>query len=475
MHLNKNSILNYGKRLTVSLAAMVAISCGGSTQPSSNLNDASVNASATKKLNELGYGYSEKTGKFLNTQCVTGTTVVKNQPDTGGKVEFIYDASYEDVVDSLAGSLDVSLNLAAIKASAGAELAKKTARTALTTNVYAYVNLIGKSELMKAEGRGYGPTVLIPGADKEAYCGTDFISQIDYGASMAVSFEVTAKTHQQREKIAGYLKVNFASIIEGSGSLESIDQSENKDYKVRLMIKQVGGVPQNVSLAIPDDGIFCDVSDIKKCVDKMNIALDYMRTQMRSDLADIKNWNPITYHTTSYALTADLRKLAPQKLTEQERTMLTMAHNLIKSQYETTMADWKDADLMASSDLLPAERNSIIGIREKIITNSGILNEAINACQRDFKYCMGVASNPASLGLAEYDPEFRTIAYARQAKKYCQTLIQAAFVSGELGNDEARSLALEASAPVFADPKNSSSPVIGFSPCFDIYELELSN
>lgn len=338
---------------------LLLASCSDAGNEKSIVSDANIGASSVKSTVSLGNGYSEKTGSFLTNECVSGEVEEKNLPLTGSDISFITDASYTDIVDSLSGSLEGSLDLAVIKASAGAELAKKTAKTRLTTNIYAYINLIGQSKSFKSGSRKIGSDAMVAGLSKEKYCGTDFVNQIDYGASMAVSFEVTAKTEAQKNKIAGYLKVNYLDMIEANGSLEKIDDEEKSDYSIRLMIKQVGGKPQNIALAVPGDGIFCGINDIKQCIDKMNVALNYMRTQLRSDLEDSRYWNPINYHTISYKNAASVRLLAPQELTQNQKNLLARAHDYIRDQYLKIMEDLKDADTISDLELNSEERSHI--------------------------------------------------------------------------------------------------------------------
>lgn len=449
---------------------IILVACAEGQVRQSGLSDATVGAGAIKRSVALGDGYSEKNGIFLSNSCVTGEIETKNLSLSGGDVSFIVDASYTDIVNSLSGSLDASMNLASIKASAGAQLAKKAAKTSLSTNIYAYINMIGQASSFTSGSRKLGQDALIPGIHKETYCGTDFVNQIDYGASIGVSLEVSAKTELQKQKIAGYLKVNVLNFVEGSGNIESIDDSERQDYSVRLMIKQVGGKPQNITLAIPADGMFCGIGDIKQCIGKMNAVIQYMQTQMRSDLEDKQYWNPINYHTMSYKNAASVRSLAAVDLTQDQRRMLARAHENIKAYYERTMEDWKDVDTIAAMPLNQNERNLIQKITESVTHNAVALERAISECQIDYYYCMDIASDSSRLNLKSYDPDFRQIGFVRNAQNYCSLLIAKSITSGLLSPEQGRNLTLEGSAPVFENQKDVTSQMVGFAPCTETYK-----
>lgn len=471
MQLKNN--LSYGLSL---IAAVCLSACGADKSAGrAELKDSVVGARAVPGAIELGYGYSEKTGKFIRTQCVQGTTSSKNLADTGGNVSFIVDGSYQKIVDALSGSLDVSLNLAVIKASAGASIAKSVASSELTTNIVAYKTLVGKAEFLPSSTTTYAPAVLDLGSQTEQYCGTDYVSEIDYGASMVVSLEVIAKSKQQKEKIAGYLQASFAEIVEGRGSLEIIDENERQDYRVRLMINQVGGVPQNVALAVPEDGLYCSVDDLRSCLAKMNAAITYMRGQWRSDLFEIQNWNPVNYHTTSYSSNARVKNLAPVKLTAAQKTLLATAYDSIKREYDELSADLRDANVMMESGLLDSEKRQLSPVLQTILGNLRKLDRAINECLDNFDYCLDVAADLSQLKLVPFNEDFRRIGYERRAQYFCSQLLTHAFASGELTDGEILDLKREKGAPVFADPKNSSSKVIGSAPCLDVFEASLAD
>lgn len=470
MQLVKDKLNNSITRGIIILLSATSYSCGKNSPSESLLKDSSLDSSATGKTIALGDGYSEKTGSFLLNECVAGEEVEKNLPLTGGDVSFIFDANYQDIVESMSGSLDVSLNLATIKASAGAQLAKKAAKTSLTTNIFATINLIGKSKSFKSGTRRYGSDVPDGNSDKEFYCGTDFVNQIDYGAKMAVSLEVTAKNEIQKDKIAGYLKVNAFNLVEASGQLEKLEESERQEYGVKLMIKQIGGKPQNVTLAIPPEGLFCSVSSIKECVQKMNAAINYMRTQMRSDLENLDSWNPVRYHTISYKNAASLRKLVPTALTPEQQEMLHLAHDNIKQQYTKSMEDWKDANTIASLLLNADERQKINAVIESVTYNSMTLERVMDECMNNYTTCMTKASDLSQLGLRSYDHQFRKISLVKAAQSYCSQLIAQSIARGDLSSDHGRDLSMEGSAPIYQRQRDLSSGIVGFAPCQDVYQ-----
>jgi hypothetical protein len=461
------------KQHLVSMAVAFVLSSCGRKHPEgkdSLLNDFTIGATPIGMAVELGEGYSGKTGNFLHSQCVKGTTEEVNLPLTGGEVKFLFDAGYNEIIDSLSGAVDGSLNLTAVRASAGARLAKNIAKTTLTTNLFSYVNLIGKARRLKSEGRSYGPDALQPGINSEKYCGTDFVSQIDYGASMAVSLEITAKTEKHKEKVSGYLKVNVQNLVEVDGELEKLDEREAESYSVRLMVKQIGGLSQNITLAIPDDGFYCTIKNIGSCIDKMNATIRYMKGQMRSDLSNVGNWNPMNYHTISYKNTAELSRLAPVQLTDQQKLMLENAHDSIKTRYEETMSDWKDAKTLKEFGLSREESQEINTVISAITFNANALDRAINGCMEDYTFCMQIASDESVLNLRSYNRDFRQIGFARLARNYCASIIAQSITRGIISAELGRDLTLEETVPVFEDQNDLSSGHVGIEPCFGVYE-----
>ncbi len=460
-----------------SLFCLSLASCGGSSgkAPLSSLADYSIGASDTKNVYKPGHGYSEKTGKLLANECVTGQIKQVAGPYYGGIIEIKQDASYKEIVDTLEGSIEGSFNLAAVSASAGASLAKEVASSELSTTLLVHAKYVGKSQILDSDERALGKSALeTSDINRESYCGTDFVSQVDYGASMSMALEITAKTAEDKKKIDGKLKIDFANVLSVEGKLKS-ELSENKEsYHIKIKLLQTGGKPQNSALALPVDGLTCPFDKLDVCIKKGNEVITYLKNQFRSDLeSDPNSWIPVAYHTMSYNKAYGLEKLVPVKLTQMQETLLDKARDIIKGKFEQSIMDMKDAKLMKGGDLSAADKATLEQVYQVALGNAALLDKLIIKCGGSYQFCIDNASDSSKLGLRPYNTEFRKLGFEKRAKAFCQSILAKAVIANVISPEDSAAFEAMDAIPFFEEADNVNSKFIGTIPCIDAFNRKL--
>ncbi len=461
------------KLITLTLFLTIMVGCiPRDVQNESNLKNSILDGDVSHKWAELGFGYSEKNRTLLRHRCVNGNVVQRNSATTGSHVNFQLDASFDDINKALSGSLNSAVNLSLLNASAGAELAKNTSRSRLTTNVFASFRAISQSRYLDPASRVSALPGSTPNFNIEEYCGTDFVSQIDYGASFAVSLEITARSEKQRQWIHGQLKANFAGIVKGEGNLDNVNESEQSDFNVHIHIHQLGGIAENVLMAIPKEGLSCSAADFNACVKNLHQIIRYMQTQFRSDLLTQKNWVPLRIHTISYNQAYGLSNLSSTELlTELSQRLIHISESRIAEIFKATTADWKDLITLESDPAMGEAVRRELSLTRKIIeSNLEKLAVAIHNCEKNFEYCSSIAINQSYLALDPYDQNFFDLAFNKKAEWYCSNLLKNLESRGRISEAESGNLKLEGSAPLLADVHNEDSQIVGFIPCIRLYE-----
>ena len=452
--------------------SLLISSCGIETRSESY--DIISGGSFTDAL-ELGAGYNAKTRKLTRSTCVTGEVEKRVAPRTGSRIVSEVDANYETVVDSMDGSIDASFSYAGIEAGAGAKLGRLVATSELTTNIFFSTSYIGRSDVLSGTNRRYtsnGQSLINSSIEqKETVCGTDFVYQIDRGASITVSMAIKADSKKKKDSLSGYLKVNVLDFVEVNGSLETLDESLKEGVSVRVFLKQTGGKPQNLALAIPDDGYNCSIEDLKKCVDKVNVAIKYAKTSFRSDLEDELLWAPLNYHTVPYAHTGDVKKLSQPELTLDQVELIEEAAKTLRRVFGQHMVDYEDLEFLISLSE-GDERAQLEKVSGDVFKNLQRISNLIGICSNNFERCM-IEVGAESLNLHDYDKKFRDLGFAAKATKFCEKLIIDAYQAGSIYEIDKNVFLLEGSAPVFTVVTDVNSRLLGVEPCINVYRYAL--
>jgi hypothetical protein len=315
---------------------------------------------------------------------------------------------YRQIVDAFDAFEKGSLNIANINASAGSKIAKSNASSELSTTLLAYTSLIGKSQTMLASGKKMGRAGL-SAADKkrEEYCGTDYINEIDYGATLAVLVEISASSLEDKQKINGLLKFSSDGTIEVDEQLKKYVENKSENYNIKISINQMGGKSH---LNLWPASLVCLADSLDPCLIAVNKVLKYMKTGFNSDFeSNPEFWVPMKYKTVSYGKEPGFERLVLAKLTDKQEGLLTKAQQNIFEAYEVTIRDQKDATLMKNSILADAKASAFDQVIQATSFNAYVLEKIAAKCSESFQYCIDIASDPKEMELRTYNNHFRKL------------------------------------------------------------------
>ncbi len=212
-----------------------------------------------------------------------------------GSIEFAKSLSSAELLDKIAGGVNINMNLAGgTKLSGGAEVALQSGSNGRSTSLTYIVKLKKSSvqvEPLNSTNRWaltpYGAIVkakvdeLESDEEKAAYlaknCGTHYVSAIDFGATFVANLKVTSLLKSDHDYIAGRLNMNLAQ-ISGGGEVKFDSSQVSSKSSVKLTLFQQGGDVIDFAKILADDPdveltkgtssdlLTCDEKKFEKCL-----------------------------------------------------------------------------------------------------------------------------------------------------------------------------------------------------------------
>lgn len=265
---------------------------------------------------QLGSGYDSSRHQEFFASCVEGQRIDISRAT--GDIKYTSEAKHEEIARAFSGSLSVGVKAPFVKVDASTEYALENSSTDERMNWFFEFNAIRQSESFSVSSlkiNSHGHDALQAGyAAVPDWCGDEFVSTIDYGASLigTMSVEFASKEDKEEFKLAAALDVNFlVGKAQASAKLQQMQQKMGSRTNVKVTAHQTGGNPGQLNGILGSGQIVrCTLSDMDNCLSAFENILRYANGDFKQQLTQASGYNVIRYHTTPYERSA-ARKLVP--------------------------------------------------------------------------------------------------------------------------------------------------------------------
>ena len=251
---------------------------------------------------DLGQGYDSARKKIMNNFCLEGETTARSG-NTKGQVYIKADMDYKSIVNNLDGHLGAQLNFPLFNAGANAELALDSNYNARseTHNIVWYGlakkrTFKPKSIRMSKQGEAFtkdeGEKVII-----QTKCGDEYISEIQYGASLFASLKVKYLNATDKKLIGGAFSLSAGKCLPGgapsigasvNAGLKKDKQDIAKRTTVTVRAVQNGGKPERLLAILPNNIVTCTLVNMQPCITAFNNIVLYAKKDLRNQLEGAK-------------------------------------------------------------------------------------------------------------------------------------------------------------------------------------------
>lgn len=269
----------------------------------------------------LGSAYDSQRKRFLNVQPVKGRI-----DETFGNTELKFntgiDMSYQQILSSLNGSVDVDVNFPVVRVTAGATIAKEMAASTYSSSYTFSASSTPTKRLLLPEDSNTGYTLTEAGervandfqGKMQDLVGDEFVSGIEYGASLLVNLKIDYGSNKDKSDIGGKLDVDiYGGVFNVGGELKFLKEETKSSVKITVRAIQNGGDPKQLLTVIPNNIITCSLENPKPCFDMFAEAVDYSKTKFQAQLNTLDDYNVMHYYTTRYDRSSlEVKKLVPE-------------------------------------------------------------------------------------------------------------------------------------------------------------------
>lgn len=286
---------------------------------------------------------------------------------TEGEIFFDRNVDVSEMRDLLGLSLSVTIPIyPGLSVKGTSDFASENAAQSYTDNVvfsYRVLNGSRRFSPQQLETMTLDDEVLkrITGRDDYDYpfdppeiktpCGTEMISQIDYGASFIAVMSINFRNQFESQKFGAELTVLLnmfgLNIPIGGGKFSKFDSQLREDIKVKVSAIQIGGDPKAMTGAIPFatgiqleqpfvDSVECSFADMGPCVNIFGRLAQYGQNQFPEQLKDPANLVPMQYLTHDYSMTG-YQELTPPSAQAINQTAAQLRRLTIRSTSEKSL------------------------------------------------------------------------------------------------------------------------------------------
>lgn len=339
----------------------------------------------------IGTAYDSQKKRFLNVQAVAGE-VSENFGNTELRFETGIDMSYDDLLSTLNGSVDVDVNFPVVRVSAGASLAKEMASSGYSSSYTFSASSTPKKALLLPVNSNQGFTLSPAGetianqyqSKMQQMVGDEFVTGIEYGASVLVNLKIDYGSSKDKTEIGGYLDVDlYGGVFNVGGQLKYLQDDVKSSVKITVRAIQQGGDPKQLLSIIPNNIISCSMSNPEPCFDMFSEAVDYAKNGFRGQLNQLSDYNVVRYYTTRYDQSSlALRALVPEYQVVRNATKWLISD--LEDDFKQALLDeQRAADLLTSYyAYLPVEqRTAVAQIKEQAYDNAWFLFNAAQFCR----------------------------------------------------------------------------------------------
>ena len=298
----------YSTVLLLSMASHYALAKAPSVDNQVSTNSGSTISGLINDHVAIGTAYDSQTNRFLNVQPIAGR-VDETFGNTEVKFKTGIDMSYDDLLSTLNGSVDIDVNFPVVRVSAGASLAKEMASSTYSSSYTFSATSTPKKRLFLPEDSNIGYTLSPAGSEiankhqarLQQLAGDEFVSGIEYGANIMVNLKIDYGSNRDKSEIGGYLDVDlYGGIFNVGGQLKYLQDDTKSSVKITVRAIQHGGDPKQLLSIIPNNIITCLLDNPKPCFDMFYEAVKYSKDGFRAQLNSLSDYNVVRYYTTRY-------------------------------------------------------------------------------------------------------------------------------------------------------------------------------
>ena len=269
----------------------------------------------------LGTAYRTGHAKLLQTPCMEGKEI---ESVTGsGAIEYTANGDYDRIFRHIAGGLEIHVDVPIIGGVEGlAQIAWEHATTQNSLSWNYIFNAQTHSRRFEQGSEKIRERIMdrlsSSAEDLEPICGNEYISQVDYGASLIVSLKFDFLRASDKTDVAGKLvaNINIAEVIKASGEAK-LDLNFSKfseTVKVRIIANQFGGDHSKLSEILSTSIIDCELDKFTPCRDTLKRIIEYGSSELVKQLEtkgsdETRPLKVLRYHTSPYEETESLRDL----------------------------------------------------------------------------------------------------------------------------------------------------------------------
>ncbi|KNC67910.1 hypothetical protein [Pseudoalteromonas ardens] len=433
----------------------------------------------------VGTAYDSQTKRFLNVHPVAGV-IDESYGNTELKFKTGIDMSYDDVLNTLNGSVDVDANFPVIRVSAGASLAKEMASSSYSSSYTFSASSTPKKRLYLPQDQNAGYTLSTVGQDiannhqtkLQTLVGDEFVTGIEYGASVFVNLKIDYGSSKDKSDISGYLDVDlYGGVFNVGGQLKYLKDNTKSSVKITVRAIQHGGDPKQLLSVIPNNIITCSLDNPTPCFDMFYEAVRYAKSGFNQQLNSLSDYNVVRYYTTRYENSSlPLRALVPEYQIVRNATKWLTAD--LEDDFKQAMLDEQRAQNLLNSYFayLPeSQRTAVEEIKDKAYNNAWFFFNAAkscrdnpfgNSCETNIKDMKAACEKRGNKCPATYDVTQLQLPSSNEFDwKQCEYARQEAVRAGAVSEEDSTRFRNMRWAPTFIDVTSPARGILDWRLC----------
>lgn len=453
--------------------AILLISCGLPNESGKSGLQGEVPSTHTDTAT-LGQAFHSGKAKMLNVDCVTGD-VTEELGNVSGAFNLKLDLGFDDLIDRLSGNLAVGVNFPTVRAGASARYATDNTATANSSTYNFLWRATPKKRTLKRPTSGqfmlseYGLSVAKDLNTSMEKCGDEFVSSIEYGATLNVTMKMEFRNEQDKRDIGGKLKVDvLQGTVNVDGNLDYLSQEVKKSVKITVEATQQGGRPLEILKIIPDNLVSCSLDNPSVCFNVFSQAIKYAKGDLPQQFTSLDSYNVIKYTTQKYA-ESGVDKLTPSAGYPTVNVLVEEARENLDHLFQDALVDRARARKLISSysEWLTDDLNQkLVDLEAKANSNANRLSSAAVFCyDNPYNGCLEREAD-VKKQLSSYDKSLLSIKVPPIAAiERCENARLAAVRAGVVSERWSQAYRKQGKAPVFFNNANPEEGINVWGPC----------
>jgi len=235
----------------------------------------------------LGQAYDSTKSKLYNVSCVKGAEL-PGMGNSSSELTITSDMDYNSIIKKLDGDLNGSVTFPGVSAGTTGKFALDSQyddRSETHNIIWVGVNrkkvFKPGSIVVTDQGQQYMSGYQAMLQDK---CGDEYVSEIQYGASLFATLKVQYLNSSDKFEIGGALNVGVKEVVKLDASAGITNSKMAKRTRVSVIAKQFGGNPSGLLTVIPQGIVSCSFDNMQPCIDAFNAIVKYATNSLAPEL-----------------------------------------------------------------------------------------------------------------------------------------------------------------------------------------------